>query len=186
MGRELSASKVTFFPKTADGFGQPVQLPWCVNLSTTDNYETKSTKGDGRIESSFSRLTDVDISLELSSQLPIETLCKVIGTEYQKGMMIKTTSNQSARGLLAYEIDKDGDGCRRRALLNCYLTLNERGNSTDSEGETYKFEGKAIGDANNDVEIFMDEQAVEAEADAKVKEVFDSFFTKAPHRPTVA
>ena len=185
MSREKYASKVTWFPETSEGtYGDPVKLPWCVKLTTKDNYITGEIKGDGRIEESTSVLESSDIGLELSSALPLEKLCKLTGEEYIKGMSITTTKTQPVKGCLAYEIDMGGN-VRRRALRNCYLTKSEQNNETESEGEVFKFEGKAIGDDNNDVYFTLDKEEVAKGADTKVQAVFDTFFEKCPARPVI-
>lgn len=186
MAREKFASKVTWYPMTEEGvYGDPVKLPWCVKLVTKDNYKASEQKGDGRIEESTSILESTDITLELSSQLPLEILCLLTGEEYIKGMSITNTNTKPVSGCLAYEIDMDTH-CRRRALRNAYLTKTEQSNETDSEGEVFKFEGKAIGDENNDVYFNLDEKEIKAGADEKVKAIFDSFFEKCPERPVIA
>lgn len=185
MGREKYASKVTWFPMSDDGtYGTAIKLPWCVKLTTKDNYTTGKLKADGRIEESTSVLESSDITLELSSSLPLEILSKLTGEEYIKGMSITTTKTQPIKGCLAYEIDM-GNNVRRRALRNAHLTKSEQNNETESEGEVFKFEGKAIGDTNNDVYYTLDQKEVTTGADVKVKAVFDAFFTKCPERPAV-
>lgn len=187
MSRETCARKLTFFPLTEEGtYGQPIQLKWCVSLTTKDNFSEKESKADGTIEESSKIAEATDLTIELSSALPVEILSKLTGLEYIKGMAIKTTDTKAAKGCFAYEIGKTGDdGVRRRALRNAYVTLEDRTNETDSEGGTYKFVGKAIADENGDIEYLLDEDEVTKGADAGVKAVWDGFFTTCPHRPTV-
>lgn len=183
MAREKFASKVTFFPKTENGFGEAVKLKWCEKLTTKDSYKTSEQKGDGTIESSTSMVEKTEIGLEISSSIPLAELCKITGERYIKGMAVTNTATKPIIGCLAYEIDMDGE-VRRRAILNATLNKNEHNNETDSEGEVYKFEGVGIGDENGDVYLTIDEKEVKSGADAAVKKIFDDFFTTCPTVPT--
>lgn len=183
MARETYASKVTFFPKTGETYGTPVQLKWCTNFKTKNNYKTSEQKADGTIEKVKNKLESVDIELGLSSQLPLEIECKLTGAEFNKGMKIVSSNTVPVEGAIAYEIaDDDGNAKRRRVLTNVTLNKDERENSTDSEGEEFKFSGKAIADTNGVLDIEIDQE--EMKEDASIKALWDKFFTEVISKPT--
>lgn len=187
MARERYARKVTVFPMLSEGVYDttPIKLVWTEKFETKTNYDINENLGDGTIEESESIIKDMDITLEISSQMSIEDLCKLTGQEYIKGMAITNVETTPVKCAISYEIYKKGD-LRRRCLRNCYLTKDSQANETESKGEVYVFNGKAIGDENGDIDITMSEKEVITGADPEVKKVWDSFFTKCPGRPTTS
>lgn len=183
MARETYAQKVTFFPlKEDETYGTAVKLPWCVSVNVKFNKTTKEYKADGRIERSVSRIESADIELELSSDLPLSVEAQMTGDYYEDGMQITSASTLPIVGALAYEIAMDDGTCRRRCLHGVTLSKDELANDTESEGATFKYTGKAIGDSIADIKVDMDEKEVTKSANQEIKAVWDSFFTTPAQR----
>lgn len=187
MARETYPSKVTFFPELEDGsFDEAVKLPWCVKLNVKFNKATKEYKADGRVEKSTTKIESADIELEVSSDLPLEVESKLDGSTYNKGMQITSTTTLPVKGALAYEIAMDDGTCRRRCLHGVTLSKDELNNETESDGETFTYSGKGIGDAAGDIKFDLDEKEVTKGADPKIKAIWDNFFTEPAKRPVEA
>lgn len=186
MARETSASKITFFPfqeETSD-FGTAVALTNCVGINTKNNYKEIEYSADGKVENSSSRLESADVELEMSSAMMPAIMSKITGQVYNKAKLVTRVGVAIPQGAIAYEIAMDDGSYRRRVLYNVNLRKDEQNNTTDSEGETIKFSGKAIPfeaiEGKYDVDLIMDSTEVAAltEADATIKTEFESFFTK--------
>lgn len=182
MARETCARKVTFFPYKSGAFGTPVALINCVGFNTKNNYKEREYSSDGVIESSTSRIESVDVELEMSTSMMPEIMSKITGQTYSDCKLVTRVGASIPVGAIAYEIGMDDESCRRRVLYSVSLRNDEKNNTTDSEGETIKFTGKAIPFYTSpsvlDVDLLMDSTEVEKSSDADVKADFDAFFTK--------
>lgn len=186
MARETAAKKVTFFPfqEETNDFGAPIALINCVSFNTKNNYKEVEYSSDGKVERSSSKLQSVDVEMEMSSSMMPAIMSKITGQVYSKAKLVTRVGTSIPQGAIAYEIEMDDGSYRRRVLYNVNLKKDEQNNTTESDGETYTFSGKAIPfeaiPGQYDVDLLMDSTEVAAltEDDVAIKTEFENFFTK--------
>ena len=186
MARELGARNVTAFPFQSGGvYGTAIPLKNCVAINVKNNYDEKEYYSDGGIENSISTLKSADVELEMSSNMPLSTLGKITALNYEYGKLTTGTSSDAPRIALAYEIIMDDDTTRRRVLYNVTLRKEESNNETESDGETFVLNGKAVPIEYGNkryVDLTMGETDIESmeenEEKTKIKAEYDKFFTK--------
>lgn len=182
MARETFASKVTFFPFVDGVFGEPIPLKHCVGFNTKSNYKEIEYSSDGTIEKSSSKIESVDIELEMSTAMGLDTMSKITGQVYENAKQVTRVGQAIQQGAYAYEIAMDDGSYRRRVLYSANLRNDEKNNSTDSEGETVTFTGKAIPFEAIvgflDVDLTMDSKEVAKSIDEAIKLEFKNFFTE--------
>lgn len=194
MARETGVKNLTAFPLESIGtYGSAIPLKNCVSLNTTNNYTEISYNSDCTVEYSSARLDDVDVEIEMSSNMGYKLLAQLTGMEYANGKASTIVNSVFPQFALAYSIVLDDGTERRRVLYDCNLRKEEQVNETDSEGEVWTLSGKALPveiDGVLYVDTILDQKEVEAiaesETKAKYQKEFNEFFTKVvmPGEPT--
>lgn len=194
MARETGVKNLTAFPLESIGtYGSAIPLKNCVSLNTTNNYTEISYNSDCTVEYSSARLDDVDVEIEMSSNMGYKLLAQLTGMEYANGKASTIVNSVFPQFALAYSIVLDDGTERRRVLYNCNLRKEEQANETDSEGEVWTLSGKALPieiDGVLYVDTILDQKEinaiVEPDTKAKYQKEFNEFFTKVvmPGEPT--
>ena len=194
MARETGVKNLTAFPLESIGtYGSAIPLKNCVSLNTTNNYTEISYNSDCTVEYSSARLDDVDVEIEMSSNMGYKLLAQLTGMEYANGKASTIVNSVFPQFALAYSIVLDDGTERRRVLYNCNLRKEEQANETDSEGEVWTLSGKALPieiDGVLYVDTILDQKEinaiVEPDTEAKYQKEFNEFFTKVvmPGEPT--
>ena len=187
MAREIGISKIHFFPLKSDTglaptYNQAIPIKWAVSLETENQYSEGEYFADNVIEKAVKQISSVEVTLEVSSNLPPATEAKITGQGYENGRKFVRVGQNAPSGALAYEISLDDGTCRKRVLYNVALTKNKSKNATQEdkiEGETFEFEGVAIPlVSTGDVELLMDEKEIKAMAsNTETLKAFNEFFT---------
>ena len=186
MARETGVKNLTAFPLESIGtYGSAIPLKNCVSLNTTNNYTEISYNSDCTVEYSSARLDDVDVEIEMSSNMGYKLLAQLTGMEYANGKASTIVNSVFPQFALAYSIVLDDGTERRRVLYNCNLRKEEQANETDSEGEVWTLSGKALPieiDGVLYVDTILDQKEinaiVEPDTKAKYQKEFNEFFTK--------
>lgn len=186
MARETGVRFLTAFKLENGGkYGEPINLENCVSCGVTNNYKDIEYPSDCRIENSISILQSADVGIEMSSSLGFELLAKLTGDEYSNAKMSTVVGGIIPSFALAHEIVMDDATTRRRVLYNCNLKRTETNNDTESEGEVWTLEGKALpisyqGKQYVDTSMAYSEimAITEPEAKASALEEYESFFTE--------
>lgn len=194
MARETGVKNLTAFPLESIGtYGSAIPLKNCVSLNTTNNYTEISYNSDCTVEYSSSRLDDVDVEIEMSSNMGYKLLAQLTGMEYANGKASTIVNSVFPQFALAYSIVLDDGTERRRVLYDCNLRKEEQVNETDSEGEVWTLSGKALPveiEGVLYVDTILDQKEinaiVEPDTKAKYQKEFNEFFTKVvmPGEPT--
>ncbi len=194
MARETGVKNLTAFPLESIGtYGSAIPLKNCVSLNTTNNYTEISYNSDCTVEYSSARLDDVDVEIEMSSNMGYKLLAQLTGMEYANGKASTIVNSVFPQFALAYSIVLDDGTERRRVLYDCNLRKEEQVNETDSEGEVWTLSGKALPieiDGVLYVDTILDQKEinaiVEPDTKAKYQKEFNEFFTKVvmPGEPT--
>ena len=194
MARETGVKNLTAFPLESIGtYGSAIPLKNCVSLNTTNNYTEISYNSDCTVEYSSARLDDVDVEIEMSSNMCYKLLAQLTGMEYANGKASTIVNSVFPQFALAYSIVLDDGTERRRVLYNCNLRKEEQANETDSEGEVWTLSGKALPveiEGVLYVDTILDQKEINAitepETKAKYLKEFNEFFTKVvmPGEPT--
>ena len=194
MARETGVKNLTAFPLESVGtYGSAIPLKNCVSLNTTNNYTENSYKSDCTVEYSSARLDDVDVEIEMSSNMGYKLLAQLTGMEYANGKASTIVNSVFPQFALAYSIVLDDGTERRRVLYDCNLRKEEQTNETNSEGEVWTLSGKALPVEINGVlyvDTILDQKEinaiVEPDTKAKYQKEFNEFFTKVvmPGEPT--
>ena len=194
MARETGVKNLTAFPLESIGtYGSAIPLKNCVSLNTTNNYTEISYNSDCTVEYSSARLDDVDVEIEMSSNMGYKLLAQLTGMEYANGKASTIVNSVFPQFALAYSIVLDDGTERRRVLYDCNLRKEEQVNETDSEGEVWTLSGKALPveiDGVLYVDTILDQKEINAitepETKAKYLKEFNEFFTKVvmPGEPT--
>lgn len=194
MARETGVKNLTAFPLESIGtYGSAIPLKNCVSLNTTNNYTEISYNSDCTVEYSSARLDDVDVEIEMSSNMGYKLLAQLTGMEYANGKASTIVNSVFPQFALAYSIVLDDGTERRRVLYDCNLRKEEQTNETDSEGEVWTLSGKALPveiDGVLYVDTILDQKEinaiVEPDTKAKYQKEFNEFFTKVvmPGEPT--
>lgn len=194
MARETGVKNLTAFPLESIGtYGSAISLKNCVSLNTTNNYTEISYNSDCTVEYSSARLDDVDVEIEMSSNMGYKLLAQLTGMEYANGKASTIVNSVFPQFALAYSIVLDDGTERRRVLYDCNLRKEEQTNETDSEGEVWTLSGKALPveiDGVLYVDTILDQKEinaiVEPDTKAKYQKEFNEFFTKVvmPGEPT--
>lgn len=194
MARETGVKNLTAFPLESIGtYGSAIPLKNCVSLNTTNNYTEISYNSDCTVEYSSARLDDVDVEIEMSSNMGYKLLAQLTGMEYANGKASTIVNSVFPQFALAYSIVLDDGTERRRVLYNCNLRKEEQANETDSEGEVWTLSGKALPveiEGVLYVDTILDQKEINAitepETKAKYLKEFNEFFTKVvmPGEPT--
>lgn len=194
MARETGVKNLTALPLESIGtYGSAISLKNCVSLNTTNNYTEISYNSDCTVEYSSARLDDVDVEIEMSSNMGYKLLAQLTGMEYANGKASTIVNSVFPQFALAYSIVLDDGTERRRVLYNCNLRKEEQANETDSEGEVWTLSGKALPveiEGVLYVDTILDQKEINAitepETKAKYLKEFNEFFTKVvmPGEPT--
>ena len=194
MARETGVKNLTAFPLESIGtYGSAIPLKNCVSLNTTNNYTEISYNSDCTVEYSSARLDDVDVEIEMSSNMGYKLLAQLTGMEYANGKASTIVNSVFPQFALAYSIVLDDGTERRRVLYNCNVRKEEQANETDSEGEVWTLSGKALPveiEGVLYVDTILDQKEINAitepETKAKYLKEFNEFFTKVvmPGEPT--
>ena len=198
MSREIGISKLTVFelrdPETPD-YGGPTSVPWVVNVEISKVVAEYSAFADNVAELSSSKPTSADLTIEVSSDMKPSLEAKLTGVGFEYGLMIQGVDDKKPQWGIAYETVMDTGKVRRYFFTNCTISKNEQSNETVSDSitaQTYTLTAKAIplpSTAYKDYELVMDEDDYQkayddAQADlqlqAKIKELWDNWFTVAP------
>lgn len=183
MARELGVKNLTAFKLEEGGrYGTPIQLKNCVSLNTTNNYTEIEYFSDCTTEHSSATLKNVDVEIEMSSNMGLKLLAQLTGLEYANGKMATTIGGVVPKFALAYEILMDDNTTRRRVLYNCNLRKEEQSNETESEGETWTLVGKALPveiDGKQYIDLWMSESEIAALSTEKTEAQaeYNKFFT---------
>ena len=185
MARETGVKNLTAFPLESIGtYGSAIPLKNCVSLNTTNNYTEISYNSDCTVEYSSARLDDVDVEIEMSSNMGYKLLAQLTGMEYANGKASTIVNSVFPQFALAYSIVLDDGTERRRVLYDCNLRKEEQTNETDSEGEVWTLSGKALPveiDGVLYVDTILDQKEinaiVEPETKAKYVAEYAKFFT---------
>ena len=196
MARELGVRNLTAFKSESSGtYGTAIPLKKCVSLNTTNNYKEREYYSDCTTEHSSATLQNVDVEIEMSSAMGLKILAELTGLEYANGKMAGTVGTVVPQIALAYEVLMDDNTTRRRVLYNCNLRKEEQTNETESEGEVWKFVGKALPielEGKQYIDLWMSESEINAitEPETKTKYLaeYSKFFTEVimPGIPTEA
>ncbi|MGL4617101.1 MAG: major tail protein [Mycoplasmoidaceae bacterium] len=188
MAREIGISKIHFFPLATDTgaaptYNTPIPIKWAVSLETENQYSEGQYFADNIIEKAIKQISSVEVTLEVSSDLPPATEAKLTGAGYENGRKFTRVGQGTPAGALAYEISLDDGTKRKRVIYNVSLIKNKSKNATQEdkiEGETFEFEGIGIPlVSTGDVELTMDEKEIKAMAsNTEVLKQFNEFFTK--------
>lgn len=193
MARETGVKNLTAFKRESESYGSAISLKNCVSLNTTNNYTEISYNSDCTVEYSSARLDDVDVEIEISSNMGYKLLAQLTGMEYANGKASTIVNSVFPKFALAYSIALDDGTERRRVLYDCNLRKEEQTNETDSEGEVWTLSGKALPieiDGVLYVDTILDQKEinaiVEPDTKAKYQKEFNEFFTKVvmPGEPT--
>lgn len=184
MARELGAKNLTAFNLTGSGtYGTAIPLKNCVSINTTNNYKEIEYYSDCTTEYSSANLQNVDVEIEMSSDMGLKLLAELTGQEYSNGKMATLIGGTVPQIALAYEILMDDNTTRRRVLYSLNLRKEEQSNETESEGEVWTFKGKALPVEINGkqyVDLWMSESEIETitppDEKESAKAEYESFF----------
>ena len=171
MAREIGISSVHLFPVLNEtdidiNYGPAIPVKWAVSLESTLNYSESAYYADNVQEFSSKLLTNIDLTLEMSSNISPDLDAQITGKHFINGTVITSTNALPKPFAIAYEVKMDDGNLRRFVYYKTIFTRENISNETVSDSvtaQTYTYTGKCSALLkNNSFMSVMDRAVIDA------------------------
>ena len=170
MAREIGISSVTLFPVLNETdiditYGPAIPVKWAVSLESTLNYSESAYYADNVQEFSSKLLTNIDLTLEMSSNISPEIDAQITGKYFINGTAITSANTLPKPFAVAFEVKMDDGNLRRFVYYKTIFARENISNETVSDSvtaQTYTYTGKCSALLkNNSFMSMMDRKVID-------------------------